>query len=97
MYLRIRRGRFDPATYDELMRLWWEAGLVRLPGFERLQVGTDRTAGTLIAVSTWDTQVQASVGFDAIADAVADRAQVLGVQLDPPEIFEIAAQHAAMV
>ena len=37
------------------------------------------------------------LGFDAIADAVADRAQVLGVQLDPPEIFEIAAQHAAMV
>ena len=92
MYLRITRGRFDPATYDELLPLMREvnAAVQALPGWQRMQSGLDRSGGRLVAVSTWDTAEHANFSRDAgsLGDVVR-RTQAIGVQLEPPEIYEI--------
>jgi hypothetical protein len=64
MYMRVTRGRIDPARIDEL------------------------TGGQLVAVSTWDTEEHARWPRQALGDFVP-RLQALGVQLDPPEFFEV--------
>jgi len=93
MYLRITRGRFDPARYDELLPLSREvsAAVLALPGCQSIHTGLDRTAGRLGAVSTWDTVEHANYSREA-AGALGDvvrRTQAIGVQLEPPEIYEI--------
>ena len=93
MYLRITRGRFDPAKYDELLPLSQEvnAAVQALPGCQSIHSGLDRTGGRIAAVSTWDTAEHANFSREA-AGAVGDvvrRTQALGVQLEPPEIYEI--------
>jgi quinol monooxygenase YgiN len=89
MYIRVTRGRFDPAKYDEFSRLSQEVNLAvqRLPGCRSLHSGGDRAAGRLIAVSTWDSEEQARFSRDALGDVIA-RLQSLGGQLEPPEIYE---------
>jgi hypothetical protein len=64
MYLRITRGRFDPARSEEALRLTQDddAVLRRLPGAQGYQAGLDRTAGTFVSVSTWDTEAHARPG-----------------------------------
>ena len=93
MYLRITRGSFDPSRFDEVRRLNQEirAGLQRLPGFQGGQAGIDRNAGRLAAVTTWDTEEHARFSRDALGD-VLPRVQALGVQFEPPEVYEIAAE-----
>ena len=59
-----------------------------LPGFQQLHQGVDRTAGRAAAVSTWDTAEQAQFSRDALGDTIA-RLQALGVQFEPPEIYEV--------
>ena len=61
MYLRITRGRFDPARYDESVALSQEVGdaLARLPGFVSYRGGGDRATGAVVAVSAWDTEAHA--------------------------------------
>ena len=89
MYLRLTRGRFDPSRYDEVMRLNQEinAALRRLPGLQTSQVGIDRTAGRLVAVTTWDTEEHARFSREALGDVVS-RMQAIGSQLEPPEVYE---------
>ena len=89
MYIRVTRGRFDPAKYDEMRRLSQDvdAAVQRLPGCQGVHTGGDRTAGRLIAVSTWDSEEHARFSRDALGDVVA-RLQSLGGQLEPPEIYE---------
>ena len=93
MYLRITRGRFDPARYDELLPLAQaiDAAVQALPGCHHIHSGLDRTAGKLAAVSIWDTVEHASFSREAAAGLgdVVRRTQALGVQLEPPEIYEI--------
>ena len=90
MYLRITRARYDPARYDDFAPLAREvsAAVERLPGFQALYQGTERAAGTLAAVSVWDTEEHARFSRDALGD-VMGRLQALGVQVEPPEILEI--------
>ena len=90
MYLRITRARFDPSTYDDVLPLTREvtAAARQLPGLQQLHQGADRTAGTVAVVSTWATADQAQFSRDALGDVLA-RLQALGVQFEPPEIYEV--------
>ena len=92
-YLRLTRGRFEPATYDELVALARDlaAAMRRLPGHRGYHGAVDRAAGTLVVVSTWDRAEHARFSRDALGDALA-RGQALGVQLEPPEIYEVVAE-----
>ena len=90
MYLRITQARFDPSRYDEVVRLAQEvsAAVSRLPGFQHYYGGLDRNAGTVAAVSVWDTEEHARFSRDALGD-IMSRLQAAGVQLEPPQIYEI--------
>ncbi len=92
MYIRVTRGRFDPAKYEEFQRLSHDvhAAVQRLPGCQSVHTGGDRNSGRLIAVSTWDSEEHARFSRDALGDVVA-RLQSLGGQLEPPEIYESIA------
>jgi hypothetical protein len=93
MYLRITRGRFDPARYNEVMGIVQDVvtALHRQPGFQTYYNGVDRTAGTIAAVSTWDTEEHARFDRAVLGDVVS-RLQDLGVQLAAPEIYEVVGQ-----
>ena len=90
MYLRISRARFDPARYEELLPLTREiaAAIQQLPGCQSYHLGIDRNAGTGVSASTWDTEEHARFSPDSLGNATS-RLQALGVQVDPPEIYEI--------
>ncbi len=89
MHIRVTRGRFDPAKYDELRGLSRDinAALQRLPGYQGAQTGVDRDAGQLVAVSTWDSEEHARFSRDALGDVMA-RIQAFGAQLEPAEVYE---------
>ena len=89
MYIRVTRGRFDPAKYDEFRALSREvqAAVQRLPGCQGGYNGGDRDAGRFVAVTAWDSEEHARFSRDALGDLVA-RLQSLGGQLEPPEVYE---------
>ncbi|GAC1430080.1 MAG: hypothetical protein NVSMB65_03530 [Chloroflexota bacterium] len=91
MYLRITRGRFDAAKYDDLLRLTTAIGAAirALPGCQSYQAGLDRTGGRSISISTFDTADHAQFARAALGEALT-RLQALGLQLDPPELYEVA-------
>ena len=91
-WLRITRGRFESARYAELVRLapGPAAAVQRLPGCGGYHSGLDRAAGTLVAVSTWDSVDHARFSRDALGDALT-QILALGVQLEPPELYEVVA------
>ena len=93
MVLRITRGRFDPARYDEFLAVAQEvpAAVSRMPGFQSYQLGVDRAAGTAVAVTVFDTREHAQFPREGLGDVLA-RLQALGAQLEPPEIYDIAVQ-----
>ena len=93
MYLRLTPGRFDPSRIDEVTRINQEvlAALQRLPGYQNGQVGIDRTAGRLMAVTTWDTEEHARFSRETLGD-VLTRMQAVGSQLEPPEVYEVTAE-----
>jgi len=63
----------------------------RLPGNQRYVAGIDRAIGRAQTVSIWDTEEDARRDNLAGTD-LASRVQALGIQLDPPEFFEVTAQ-----
>ena len=90
MYIRITRGRLDPAKYDQLVSMAKdiEAAVRAAPGCQSYLGGGDRAAGTTVAVSTWDTEEHARLSRDVALAAIMPRLQAMGVQLDPPEVYE---------
>ena len=89
MYVRVTRGRFDPARTDDIERLVAEQlipALKQRTGFQGYQSGLNSEAGTLVAISNWETREQAQ-------DIGTVRApfEALGIRFEPPEIFEITA------
>ncbi len=93
MYLRISRGRFDTSKYDELLGLT-EAILAAVrsqPGFQSYHGGANRAAGTLVAVSGWDSEEHANFPREALG-AILPRLQTVGVQLEPADIYEVLIQ-----
>ena len=93
MHLRLTRGRFDPARYDESVALSREVGdaLARLPGFRTYHGGGDRATGAIVAVSTWDTEEHARFSRDVLGDVVA-RLLVTDARLEPAEIYEVVVE-----
>ncbi len=93
MFVRISRLRFDPEKYDEVMAIVRDVPeLMReQPGFVGYFAAAERTAGTILAISTWKTEVQAWVSRAVLGDIVP-RMQALGVELDAPEVYEIVVQ-----
>jgi hypothetical protein len=90
MYMRVVRGRIDPSRLDEVVsQVGQDLGeaIRRQPGFQSLTGGMDRSSGQTILVSTWDTEEHARYSPDALGE-VQSRLRALGVQADPPEIFE---------
>jgi len=56
---------------------------------------TTRAGGAMIALSTWDTREHARFRRDALESAAAAdsrRMEDAAAQMDPPEVYEIAAQ-----
>jgi heme-degrading monooxygenase HmoA len=96
MYLRISRVRSDSSKCDEVLAAakGINPALRQLPGFQSSYWGVDRASGAMIAVSTWDTREHAGFRRDALESAAADsrRMEDAGAQMDPPEVYEIAAQ-----
>ncbi|MDQ6719205.1 MAG: antibiotic biosynthesis monooxygenase [Candidatus Dormibacteraeota bacterium] len=89
-YVRARKpGTLDPAKYDELEGMLQDISpAVRAqPGCQSYLGATDRAAGKTVSVSTWDTEEHAKFPRDALG-GIASRLQAIGLQLDPPEIYE---------
>jgi len=72
--------------------------LRQLPGFQSSYWAVDRTRGAMMAVSTWDTREHASFSREALiaadtgAAAVSRGMQDTRAQMQPPEVYEMAAQ-----
>ena len=90
MYLRITRARFDPASYEQITTAAQEvqAAMRQLPGVQHIHQGVDRTAGTVAAVSVWDSEEHARFAREALGEPIG-RLKALGVQFEDPEIYEI--------
>ena len=90
MYLRITRARFDPASYEEITAAAQEvqAAMRQLPGVQHIHQGIDRTAGSVAAVSVWDSEEHARFAREALGEAIG-RMRALGVQFEDPEIYKI--------
>ena len=89
MYLRVTRGRWDPAKHDELMRLVPEvrAAIQRLPGCQDVRNGVERSTGRTVTVATFDTLEQAQFSRDSLGESFV-RLQAAGWQGEAPEIYE---------
>jgi hypothetical protein len=89
MYLRVTRGRLDPAKSDEAARLVPAivAAMQQLPGCQGVHVGVDRATGKSIAVSSFETQEQAQFPRERLSDALAPL-MAIGWQAEAPEIYE---------
>ena len=90
MYLRLTRSRFDPAVYEQIAPIASEvgAGMRQLPGVQHIHLGVDRAAGTVAAVSVWDSEAHARFSRETLGDLLS-RLRALGVQFEDPEIYEI--------
>ena len=89
MFVRVTRGRMDPARVEELRGIAEQA--VRsgkeLPGCRGIQIAVDRSSGRMVAVSTWDSEEQAQA-----MSRLRGQAEAAGVQFEAPEMFEVIAQ-----
>ena len=72
MYLRITRARFDPAAYEQIAVAARDvrAAMRKLPGVQHIHQGIDRTAGTVAAVSVWDSAEHARFPREQIGEPI---------------------------
>jgi hypothetical protein len=62
---------------------------VKQPGSQSVVlVGGDRNAGTIVAISTWDTEEHARFSRDDALSDIQRRVLATGTELDPPQIYE---------
>jgi hypothetical protein len=89
MYLRVTRGRWDPAKHDELVRLLPEAlaAIRQLPGCRDARNGVERSTGRTVVVSTFDTLEQAQLARERLGETL-QRLQAAGWQREDSEIYE---------
>ena len=88
MHMRVTTGRIDPSRAEEMRRIAEQtvAAGRQLPGCRSFQIAMDRSTGRLVAISTWDSPEQ--------SEAMTQHrrpAEEAGVQLDPPELYEVIA------
>jgi hypothetical protein len=89
MFLRLTRGRFDPARYDAVVPLVpaVTAALQTLPGVQHVHVGIDRATGRTLALTSFDTLEHAQFSRDRLG-SVLQPLQALGWEAEAPEIYE---------
>ena len=89
MYLRLTRGRFDPARYDTVVPLVpaITAALRALPGVQDVHVGIDRATGRTLSLTTFDTLEHAQFSRDRLGP-VLEPLQALGWEPEAPELYE---------
>jgi hypothetical protein len=89
MYLRLTRGRFDPARYEDVLRHVPDitAALRALPGVRDVRVGIDRTSGRTLSLTSFDTLEHAQFSRDRLG-SVLQPLQALGWEAEAPEIYE---------
>jgi quinol monooxygenase YgiN len=90
MWMRVTHGSFDPAKADDVVKAMQDVNLAirRRPGYHALQGGADRSGGTLVVVSTWESEEAANFPREALGDAF-ERVVALDIQLDPPAMYEV--------
>ena len=73
MYVRVTRSRFDPARVEDVRGLAREVAdaIKGLPGFVSYQSGLDSTAGTAVAISTWEDERAASFPREKLGDVLS--------------------------
>ncbi len=91
MYLRITLAQFDPSRYDDIAPIVRDVNTAvqQMPGCQGLYQGVDRQAGAVAVVSIWDTEEQARFSREAALGDAITRLRDLGVQMEPPRIYEI--------
>lgn len=91
MYVRISRGKFNPAKEPGVQQIV-EGELIPamqgLPGFEQYVGGANRSLGTLCLVSFWDNEVHANFSRDVLQKAIT-ALSAIGVTLEPVEVYEV--------
>jgi hypothetical protein len=89
MYLRLTRGRVDPARAAEVLQVVPDvvSAIRALPGAQDVRVGVDRASGRTLSLSTFDTREQAQFPRDRLGASLA-RLQALGWEPEAPEIYE---------
>jgi hypothetical protein len=89
MYLRLTRGRFDPAHYDAVVPLVpaITAALRVVPGVQDVRIGIDRSSGRTLSLTSFDTLEQAQFSRDRIGP-VLQPLRELGWEAEAPEIYE---------
>jgi hypothetical protein len=89
MYLRLTRGRFDPARHEAVMPLVpaVTAALRALPGVQDARVGVDRASGRTFALTSFETLEHAQFSRDRLSSVLAPL-QDLGWEPEAPEIYE---------
>ena len=93
--VRISRGQFDPAQFDEIDRLLRESGETLIPAIRRLAgnlhyyAGIDRASGTMVNVSVWETLEHAQQ-MAGLAEMAAQAAifRDKGVRFEPIVNYE---------
>lgn len=90
LFVRVTRGRYRPSRFESVEKLASDVllpALRRMPGFRGFTGAADRAAGTLVAISYWETREQ--------ADAVGTHQppfENLGVVLEPAQTYEVVVQ-----
>ena len=89
MYLRLTRGRVDPARAADVLQIVPDvvAAIRALPGAQDVRVGVDRDSGRTLSLSTFDTREHAQFSRDRLGASLA-RLQALGWEPEAPEIYE---------
>ncbi len=96
MFARIATTESQPERLDEMMRRLQEQTMPVLKdqkGFRGAFGMIDRTNGTAVAISLWETQEDEQASVAAVAQARAQALQQAGVtETTTIEVFEVAVQ-----
>jgi hypothetical protein len=95
MFLRIARSHAQPGSLSQSqidsLNKDILAALKRAPGFQHSYQATDMDGGHAVVISVWDTKEHAQLDRSSLGDVIG-RIRQAGIEIDPPEIYEINAQ-----
>jgi heme-degrading monooxygenase HmoA len=94
MYIRLQLARVDPSKVDEVAAIMREVlpTMKQRPGFQNAYIGAHRESGRGFVMTMWDTEEHASYTLGPEAAATGARLQALGVQGEPPVVYEVTDQ-----